>query len=142
MKIFKRSIPLSIACLIILTLSQCSEDNLSFGETHTGFIADSIYQANSDGFLSVQYSSTINFGSIQGYIYSDNTEDPATVVGMVSLVPGSTVMPIRRKNYWKVTSLCLWRCFNFMDPNSIVAVNSELFILVLSPQPPPLIHFL
>jgi hypothetical protein len=106
MKALKRTIPLLLGSMLILILSQCSEDKtLSFGETQTGFIADSVYHANSDGFLSVQYSSGTNYGSIEGYIYSDITENPTTIIGTVSLVPGSTVVPVHNKNYWKVKSL-------------------------------------
>src|SRR5687767_4717654 len=105
MKILNSTIPMSFACLIILTLSQCSEDPLSFGETQTNFMADSIYQAISDGFLSVQYSSGTNLGNIEGYIYSDNSENPTRIIGMVNFVPGSTVVPVQRRNYWKVAPL-------------------------------------
>ena len=105
MKTLKRTISLSFLFLIILILSQCADENLSLGETQTGFIADSVYQAPSDGFLSVQYSSSTNFGSIQGYIYSDVDENPTTIIGMVNMVPGSTVVPVQRRKYWKVTPL-------------------------------------
>ncbi|MBN1188003.1 MAG: hypothetical protein JXB49_37355 [Bacteroidales bacterium] len=78
---------------------------LALGEAQSDFIAGEIYQASTDGFLSVQYSSSTNYGTIQGYIYSDSTSNPSTIVGMVNFVPGSTVIPINRNNYWKVTSI-------------------------------------
>jgi len=106
MKTSKGIFLLSFVSLMILIFSQCSEDStLSFGKTQTGFKADSIYQASTDGFLSVQYSSTTNSGSIEGYIYSDDTENPTTRIGMVSSIPGSTVVPVQNKNYWKVASV-------------------------------------
>ena len=80
-------------------------DEISFGEIQTGFSADSIYQANSDGFLSVYYTSSSKYGSIDGFIFSDSTGNPQTLVGKVGLVPGSTTVPIKENNYWKVASV-------------------------------------
>jgi hypothetical protein len=106
MKTLKRILSLPFAWLVILIFSQCSEDKtLHFGKTQTGFIADSIYQANSDGFLSVQYSSTTSYGSINGYIYSDVNENPTTTIGMVTIVPGATTVPVQKNNYWKVAAV-------------------------------------
>ena len=82
-----------------------ADARMVLGETQIGFVSDSSYHANTDGFLLVQYSSKINYGSIDGKIYSDATDDPSTVVGLVNMVPGSTVIPIQENNYWKVTKV-------------------------------------
>jgi hypothetical protein len=80
----------------------CNGEGPFFGKTQTGYIAGSIYHADSDGFLTVRYSSATGSGSINGIIYSDKTENPSTKVGMVNNVPGSTTVPIQKNNYWRV----------------------------------------
>jgi|GEM_PF-1808225 len=79
---------------------------ITLGETQTGFEAGVIYQAESDGFLSVYYYSP-NGGcmTINGFIFSDESENPVTKVGMVGMYPGSICVPIKKNNYWKVTNI-------------------------------------
>ena len=83
-----------------------NDANITLGETQTGFEAGKIYQAESDGFLFVYYyfhdggSMTMN-----GFIYSDESENPTTLVGVVGMHPGSIIVPIKKNNYWKVTKI-------------------------------------
>ena len=77
-------------------------DDFSFGEIQTGFSAGTIYQADSDGFLSVSYDSNAFFGNIDGFIFSDSTKNPQTVAGKVNFTGGSTTVPIKENYYWKV----------------------------------------
>jgi hypothetical protein len=79
-------------------------DEISFGETQTEFSAEAVYQANSDGFLSVYYNASWS-NTIDGYIFSDSAENPQTVVGRVGFVPGAITVPIKENNYWKVASV-------------------------------------
>ncbi len=85
----------------------CHGNDVILGQTQTGLKSNTIYQASSDGFLYVQYKSSSTFGNINGYIYSDKTENPTTLVGHVNFVPGSTYVPIQKNNYWKVEPVTL-----------------------------------
>ncbi len=76
--------------------------NPYFGITRSDFTSGTVYYAETDGFLSVSYTSSSFFGNINGYIYSDNSEDPKVKIGNVNFVTGFTTVPVKKGNYWKV----------------------------------------
>lgn len=78
--------------------------SMALGETEEGFLTDTVYKANTDGFLNVMiYYSTGGGGMINGtYIYSDENDYPNTMVGNLSAIPSSTIIPIQKDQYWRV----------------------------------------
>ncbi len=109
MKTIKITSTLSVVFMMFLLFSRCTKETnstMSFGATQTGFVADSIYKASTDGYMTVCYSNNISqSGSISGYIYSDDNANPSKIVGMVGFYPGSATIPIQKNNYWKVASV-------------------------------------
>lgn len=102
METTKNQIPVFFLGLCIAFLFSCEkESRYEFGDMQTGFEVDSIYRAASDGFLTVQFISSIVGGGKKVIIYSDHTDDPSTVVGQIEF-PGTATVPIKNNNYWKV----------------------------------------
>lgn len=75
----------------------------SLGKTLMNFKKDTIYKANTDGFLSVQLASGITGKDISITIYSDENPQPA-IKAAVIYYPGLYTLPIKKNNYWKVTA--------------------------------------
>jgi hypothetical protein len=107
MKTKDRLFAWSLMTLFALSTVACKEeDGLEFGPTETDFEAGMVYNAKTDGFLSVQYSIPGSYGSIDGaYIFSDDDKNPSTVVAIVTIQPGSANAPIQKGNYWKVAEV-------------------------------------
>jgi hypothetical protein len=102
MQTIKNLFLVSVIVIGFLSLYGCEKDDkYEFGDIEMEFKVDSIYQSASDGFLTVQYK--INgFGpGIFVKIYSDNIENPSTLVGEIGTASTAT-LPIKRNNYWKV----------------------------------------
>jgi hypothetical protein len=102
MRTIKNLFLVTVIGISFLLLFGCEKDEkFEFGDIQMGFKVDSIYKSSSDGFLTVQY--IINgFGpGIFVNIYSDNTENPSTLIGEMGVASTAT-LPIKRNNYWKV----------------------------------------
>ncbi len=101
MKTTKNQILAFIIGISIVVLCSCEKESIyEFGDMQTEFEVDSIYKANSDGFLTVQYISNI-VGGESVIIYSDDTDSPSTIVGQINF-PSTTTLPIKKNNFWKV----------------------------------------
>ena len=103
MKILKFTIAVFILCLIVCPLYQCKKETIkmSLGTTQKGLKPDTIYKANTDGFLIVQLNSSSIGPDNQVTIYSDTSKNPITLVSQMA-VTGETTIPIQKNNYWKV----------------------------------------
>lgn len=75
----------------------------SLGKTLMNFKEDTIYKANTDGFLSVQLSSGIVGKDIWVTVYSDENPQPTSKAAVI-YYPGLYTLPIKKNNYWKVTA--------------------------------------
>ena len=73
----------------------------SLGYTSTDFQKDSVYKANTDGFLSVRFSSNVVGLGYSIAIYSDRDPNPTTTIAILTF-PGYITIPIQKNNYWKV----------------------------------------
>ena len=86
----------------LLSLFSCEKDDkFEFGDIQMKFEVDSIYQAASDGFLTVQFIINGMGNEIFVRIYSDNSENPSTIIGEMRASSTAT-LPIKKDNYWKV----------------------------------------
>ncbi len=106
MRKFKNQILTTIFGLALTVLIGCQKENkFEFGVLQTGFKADTVYKAASDGLLTVQWYSA-NFLTESGlvYIYSDNNPKPTTIIGRITW-PSTSTVPINKDNYWKVSRM-------------------------------------
>jgi hypothetical protein len=76
--------------------------NIVFGETQTGLKVDTVYHAYTDGILIILYERTNGGNFVGGYIYSDQDENPSTVVGISEWTPSTVTLFIPKGNYWRV----------------------------------------
>jgi hypothetical protein len=74
---------------------------LEWGDIQTGFKKDTVYQAQNDGFLTVQYTSITIGGDYYVIVFSDNNSNPITQVGLITY-PGTLSIPIKKNNFWKI----------------------------------------
>jgi len=104
MKKIKTSLLLLYALISMSLITGCQNDDdaeFQFGETQTGFGTVTVYKAESNGFLNIQYD-TNSFGAEHKVIvYSDNNENPSTVIGYL-VTSGTMILPIKKNDFWKV----------------------------------------
>lgn len=74
----------------------------SLGKTIMNLKKDTVYKAETDGFLSVQLSSGIAGKDINITIYSDENPQPTTQAAVI-YYSGLYTLPIKKNNYWKVS---------------------------------------
>ena len=101
MKTTKNQILVFVIGICIAVMFSCEKENkYEFGDMQTEFEVDSIYKATTDGFLTVQFiSNIVGGGNVK--IYSDNTDNPSTIIGQIEF-PSTATLPIKKNNYWKV----------------------------------------
>lgn len=75
----------------------------SLGKTVMNLKKDTIYQATTDGFLSVQLSSGIFGKDLMITVYSDENPQPVTKAAVI-YYSGLYTLPIKKNNYWKVSA--------------------------------------
>ena len=75
----------------------------SLGITSINFKKDTIYKANTDGFLLVQLSSGSISQENRITIYSDENPHPTSKAAII-YYSGLYTLPIKKNNYWKVTA--------------------------------------
>lgn len=101
----KRSIfPIAAIILFVYFAAvSCKDDDskFEFGPALTGMKADTVYQAQSDGLLTVKYQTNMAGTNYYVKILSDENANPKTEIG-VMYFGGTTSLPIYSKNYWKV----------------------------------------
>jgi hypothetical protein len=106
MKTIKMISKILFFSLLISLLIQCKKETIdntmSFGNIQTNFKVDSVYKASSDGFLYLSIYGNVEGLGYYAKLYSDNTLNPTTTIGMV-FTPGDATFPIKKNNYWKVT---------------------------------------
>jgi len=104
MKKIKNPLLLLFVLISLFLITGCQKDDdaeFQFGETQTGFGTVTVYQAETNGFLNIQYD-TNSFGSEHKVIvYSDNNENPSTVIGYL-VTSGTMILPIKKDDFWKV----------------------------------------
>lgn len=104
MKKIKTPLLLLYALISMFIITGCQKDDdaeFQFGETQTGFGTVTVYKAESNGFLNIQYD-TNSFGAEHKVIvYSDNKENPSTVIGYL-VTSGTMILPIKKDDFWKV----------------------------------------
>jgi len=92
---------LLISLLLITSCQKDDDSEFQFGETQTGFGTEISYKADYNGFLNIQYD-TNSFGSEHKVIvYSDSSENPATVIGFMT-ASGTMTLPLKKDDFWKV----------------------------------------
>ena len=108
-----------ILLMILFSVSNCKKETIheivrdtliikaidSLGITQSNLKSDSIYKADTDGFLYVEFFWTKNgyeLGAPTAKIYSDNSSNPTT---LISLVYFNSTAPIKKGNYWVVKNL-------------------------------------
>jgi len=81
----------------------CKDDDtkFEFGAALTGLKADTVYQAQSDGLLTVKYKNNTIGNDYYVKILSDENADPKTEIGGMYF-GSTTTLPIYSENYWKV----------------------------------------
>ena len=88
----------------VVTITSCQKDDESefqFGETQTGFGTETVYKAESAGFLNIQFDTNGFDSERKVIVYSDNNENPSTVVGFL-ISSGTISLPIKKDDFWKV----------------------------------------
>ncbi len=104
MKKFKSPLLLLFGLISLFLTTGCQKDDdteFQFGEIQTGFGTVTVYQAETNGFLNIQYD-TNSFGAEHKVIvYSDNNENPSTVIGYL-VTSGTMILPIKKDDFWKV----------------------------------------
>ena len=95
---------LLFALFSIVVNTSCQKDDdteFQFGETQNGFGTEIVYKADNNGFLNIQYD-TNSFGSEHKVIvYSDNNENPTSVIGFMT-ASGTMTLPLKKDDFWKV----------------------------------------
>ena len=105
MRTFKIIVSFFLITLLILPLYQCKKnETMSFGTELTNLKVDSVYKANTDGFLSVQYTNNVIGLDQEVVIYSDTSKNPKTKVADITIT-SLTTLPIPKNNYWEVKPL-------------------------------------
>ena len=90
-----------ISHMTISFFSSCEKDEIEFGSYEYGYNVDTIYKAESDGFVVVNVKS---HGSLfKATLYSDENPEPITEIASVLWRGGSMTAPIKKNNYWKVS---------------------------------------
>jgi len=87
--------------------SEKSKSNLSGFGRWSFYGTGSVYHAQTDGFVKVVIGSggTISPGCMLGEVLSDSTSSPYTSIAQIPGDEGGTVVvPIRKNDYWKVTT--------------------------------------
>ena len=101
MKLKNISIFIFIISILLIACEKETYDDKNFSPYDLSFKVDSIYQANSDGFLIV--SSNSSSSDFTTTIISDKNSNPTTVIAK-SCGWGETItVPIIKNNFWKVT---------------------------------------
>lgn len=75
----------------------------SLGKNVMNLKKDTIYQATTDGFLSVQLSSGIFGNDLMITVYSDENPQPVSKAAVI-YYSGLYTLPIKKNNYWKVSA--------------------------------------
>lgn len=96
--LFSTSLFMGIGC------QNNDETEFQFGDTLTGFGTETVYKAETNGFLNIQFESNVINGERLVIVYSDDTVNPATVIGYLNS-SGTTSLPIKKGNFWKVKAL-------------------------------------
>ena len=92
------------AAISLMLSTGCQKDDnaeFQFGETQTGFGTETVYKAESNGFLNIQFDTNGFDSEHKVIVYSDNNEDPLTVVGFL-ISSGTISLPIKKDDFWKV----------------------------------------
>jgi hypothetical protein len=104
MRRIKNPLILLLTLISMFLNTGCQKDDdteFQFGEIQTGFETETVYKAESNGFLNIQYD-TNSFGAEHKVIvYSDNNENPSTVIGYL-VTSGTIILPIKKDDFWKV----------------------------------------
>ncbi len=104
MKKIKTPLLLLFALISLFFSNGCQKDDdveLQFGETQTGFGTVTVYKAESNGFLNIQYDTNSLGAEHKVIVYSDNKKNPSTVIGNL-VTSGTLVLPIKKDDFWKV----------------------------------------
>lgn len=89
----------SVVLVVMSTLMGCNKSE--FGTKETDFEVGSVYQADSDGLLTIHYK-TSSFGLDSWVkIYLDQSSDPSTLHSEMSVTSSST-FSVHKNDYWKV----------------------------------------
>lgn len=104
MRKIKNPIFYLLLVISIVTITSCQKDDnneIQFGETQTGFGTETVYKAESNGFLNIQFDTNGFDSEHKVIVYSDNNEDPSTVIGFL-ISSGTISLPIKKDDFWKV----------------------------------------
>lgn len=96
-------LPLVLSTFGLLFLFSCEKEEFepTLGATQTNFNLNEIYQAESDGLLTVHYK-TSGFGTDTWVkIYVDASSEPTTLKSEMAITGASTI-PLHKDQYWKV----------------------------------------
>ena len=88
--------------LTIIFLTNCEkveEYEFKFGEVQKGFLLDSIYQTDSNGFLYVQFDASSSISYLK--ILADQNPIPSTEIARISW-KGSVTLPLQKDIFWIV----------------------------------------
>jgi hypothetical protein len=104
MKKIKTPLLLLFALISMFLISGCQKDDeveFQFGETKTDFGTETVYKAETNGFLNIRFDTNIFGSEHKVNVYSDNNENPSTEIGFLA-GSGTLSLPIKKGDFWKV----------------------------------------
>lgn len=90
------------SCLVQFTGCQKDDDTeFMFGDTQTDFGTETVYKAETNGFLNIRFETDIFGSEYKVIVYSDKNENPSTLIGFLT-GSGTLLLPLKKGDFWKI----------------------------------------
>lgn len=104
MKTIKNSLPFLLFAVCVLLVTGCQKDDdtdFMFGDTQTDFGTETVYNAETNGFLNIKFDTNSFDSEHKVIVYSDKNENPTTEIGFL-IGSGTLSLPIKKGDFWRI----------------------------------------